>query len=145
MVGFQARKAVLRRGGARNRADRQSWQLTERNCSDLIAAAGTAWAAGKPFNRFATVAFGKTGIDARDCVAATGDWIKLAREWFAANGQPMPWAWVQEWGPIYLAHCHTASGWQCGRAGKSGAAKAGTGWSSFDRCMFPHVPNRQVD
>lgn len=106
MVGFQARKAVLRRGGARNRADRQSWQLTEGNCSDLIAAAGTAWAAGMPFNRFATVAFGKTGIDARDCVAATGDWIKLARDWFAAHGQPMPWAWVQEWGPIYLAHCH---------------------------------------
>ena len=105
-TGDQWRRAALRRGGARNRADRQSWQLSERNCRRLIAAAGIAWAAGTPFNRFATLAFGKSGIEARDCVAATGDFIKLAREWFASHDLPMPWAWVQEWGPVNLGHCH---------------------------------------
>lgn len=105
-TGNGRRKPALRRGGARNRADRQSVQLTESQCRKLIAAAGIAWAAGSPFNRFATLAFGKSGIDARDCVAATGDWIKLARDWFASQGQPMPWAWVQEWGSVNLAHCH---------------------------------------
>lgn len=104
--GNPMRRATLRRGGARNRADRQSWQLTEPNCRKLIAAAGTAWAAGTPFNRFATFAFGKAGIDARDCVDATGDWIKLARDWFASQGYSMAWAWVQEWGRINKAHCH---------------------------------------
>ena len=72
------RRPVLRRGGARNRADRKSWHLTEAKCRCLIEAAGIAWAAGTPFNRFATLAFGKCGIDAPDCVAATGDWIKMA-------------------------------------------------------------------
>ena len=106
MAGKLARRGMLRRGGAHNRADRQSWQLTETNCRNLIEAAGIAWAAGTPFNRFATLAFGKSEIDARDCVAATGDFIKLARDWFASHGLPLPWAWVQEWGPINLAHCH---------------------------------------
>ena len=104
--GLQVRRRALPRGGARNRADRQSWKLAEHHCRNLISAAGTAWAAGTPFNRFATFAFGKSGIDARECVAATGDWIKLARDWFASHGLPMPWAWVQEWGPVNSAHCH---------------------------------------
>lgn len=106
MAGEQVRRRTLRRGGARNRADRQSKRLTEPQCRKLIVAAGIAWAAGTPFNRFATLAFGRSGIDAQDCVAATGDWIKLAREWCASHRLPMPWAWVQEWGPINLAHCH---------------------------------------
>ncbi len=106
MARDQAHRWTLPRGGARNRADRQSLQLSEPQCRKLIAAAGTAWAAGTPFNRFATFAFGKAGIDARDCVAATGDWIKLARDWFASHGLPMPWAWVQEWGPVNFSHCH---------------------------------------
>jgi hypothetical protein len=61
---------------------------------------------GMPFNRFATLAFGKCGIDAKDCVAATGDLTTLAREWFASHDLPMPRAWVQEWGPVNQAHCH---------------------------------------
>lgn len=100
------RRHGLRRGGAHNRANRSTKQLTEQQCRKLIAAAGVAWAAGTPFNRFATIAFGKSGIDARSGVAATGDFIKLARDWFATHGLPMPWAWVQEWGPVNLAHCH---------------------------------------
>lgn len=99
-------RRLLPQGGARNRRDRESWQLTEKNCRDLIAATGVALAIGMPFNRFATLAFGKCGIDAKDCVAATGEWITLAREWFAGHGLPMPWAWVQEWGSVNLAHCH---------------------------------------
>jgi hypothetical protein len=94
-IGDGGCKAALRRGGARNRADRQSVQLTEQHCRKLIAAAGAAWAGGTPFNRFATLAFGKSGIDTRDCVAATGDWIKLARDWFASHSLPMPWAWCR--------------------------------------------------
>jgi hypothetical protein len=74
-AGKQALRRMLPQGGARNRPDRLSEQLTERHCRQLIEAAGTAWAAGTPFNRFVTLAFGKSGIDARDCVVATGDWI----------------------------------------------------------------------
>jgi len=106
MTAEQRPRRRLRWGGVRNRADRQSWQLTEPQCQKLIAAAETAWAAGAPFNRFATLAVGKCGIDPRKCVEATGDWIKLARDWFASHGFKLVWVWVQEWGPINQAHCH---------------------------------------
>lgn len=102
----EGRKRLLPHGGARRRLADRSWHLKERQCQTLIEATGVAWAAELPFNRFVTLAFGRSGIPARDCVAATGAWIKLAREWHRERGFLMPWAWVQEWGPINEAHCH---------------------------------------
>lgn len=102
----EGRKRLLPHGGPRRRLADPSWQLKEWQCEALIEAAGVAWEAGLPFNRFVTLAFGKSGIPARNCVTATGEWIKLAREWLHERGFPMPWAWVQEWGPVTEAHCH---------------------------------------
>lgn len=97
---------MLRRGGARNRRDRETLQLNEAQCRALISASYVCWERGEQFNRFVTIAWGKCGIDPQDAVAATGAWIKLAREWMRERGYRVPWAWVQEWGPRYGAHCH---------------------------------------
>lgn len=97
---------ALKRGGSRLRADRFTLQLTEAQCRMVIGASMTAWAAGLPFNRFITVAWGLGGIDPKASVAATGAFIKLARDWLHDRGHPVRWTWVQEYGPKYGAHCH---------------------------------------
>lgn len=57
-------------------------------------------------NRFITIAWGKGGIDAKASVVATGEFVKRARDWLAAHGYAMPWAWVQERGDKFGQHCH---------------------------------------
>jgi hypothetical protein len=93
-------------GGARNRADRSSYQLNERQCSDLIDAAGQAEALGQPFNRFISLLWERGGIDGRDNAKATGQFIKLASDWARRHGYRLKWAWVQEWGGFNRAHVH---------------------------------------
>jgi len=97
---------LLPRGGAHNRKNRTSLHLTESQCGMLIRASMAAWEAGRPLNRFITGAWEVGGIDKRDSVKATGDFITLAREWLRERGQPMPWVWVQEYGRNNGAHCH---------------------------------------
>lgn len=99
-------RRTLQRGGARNRADRESTQLTERQCRSLITASGVAWAAGTPFNRFVTLAWGKSGLGPMQGRAATSSWVALARAWIGAHSYAPPWAWVQEFGPKFGAHSH---------------------------------------
>lgn len=98
--------AKLKRGGPRNRRDRTSWQLSEQDCRKVIGAGEAAWAVGAPMSRFITLAWGKGGIEASEAVRATGDFIKLAREWMKAQGHPMPWVWVQERGNSFGQHAH---------------------------------------
>lgn len=96
----------LKRGGARNRADRTSWQLTEHDCRKLLWSSEAAIRSGLPYSRFITLAWGLGGIPAEDSVTATGDFIKLARQWHNNHGQLMPWAWVQERGSRFGQHVH---------------------------------------
>lgn len=98
--------AGLKRGGARNRADRTSWQLDERQCRRVIGRSHDAWAAGYPLSRFITLAWGRAGIDASEAVQATGEFIYKAREWMRWHGYPMPWVWVQETGDVFGQHAH---------------------------------------
>lgn len=97
-VDATARPRLLKRGGRRDRG-RERDRLTERECRDLIAAAHKAWGAGRPFNRFVTLAWVNAGIG-QDAVAvrhATAAWLKLARDWLGARGhRPLVWAWAME-------------------------------------------------
>lgn len=97
---------LLPRGGAHNRADRASSQLTERQCRQLIEATWKAKAAGQPFNRFITLLWERGGIDGRDNAKLTGRFIKLASDWARQHGYRLKWAWVQEWGSFNGAHVH---------------------------------------
>ncbi|MEM7781556.1 MAG: hypothetical protein AAF697_14300 [Pseudomonadota bacterium] len=65
-----------------------------------------AWEAGYPMNRFITLAWGKSQVDARDAVEITGKFIACAREWMRSHGYPMPWVWVQEYGDRFGQHAH---------------------------------------
>ena len=97
---------TLKRGGPRRKAGQRSEQLTEADCRKVLGATEAAWAVGRPLNRFITLAWELGGIDPAQSVAATGAFIKLAREWMGERGFPMPWVWVQETGPTLGAHCH---------------------------------------
>lgn len=99
-------KGVLRKGGANNRADRTSWHLTEKQARDLINGCRAAMTLGMGMNRFVTISWQLSGLDPRQSVAATGDWIKCARDWLRDRGYRTAWVWTQESGPKLGAHCH---------------------------------------
>ncbi len=65
-----------------------------------------AWEAGTPMSRFITLAWGLAEIEAGDAVKATGEFIKMARDWMRRHGHPMPWVWVQERGKRFGQHAH---------------------------------------
>lgn len=96
----------LRRGGARNRADRISHTLTEAQCFALIDAAERALEVGRPFNRFVTILWERGGIASGENAGTTGRFVKLASDWARRRGYRLPWAWVQEHGPVNGAHVH---------------------------------------
>lgn len=98
--------AQLKRGGPRNRRDRVSWQLDERQCRRVIGRSYDAWDAGQPLTRFITLAWGLAGIDADKAVWATGQFISKARDWMRSHGYLMPWVWVQETGDTFGQHAH---------------------------------------
>lgn len=96
----------LKRGGANNSADRESWQLKEVQARRLIAASHAASRAGLPLNRFVTIGWGIAGIEGRDATKATGTFIKFARDWITNHSGVMPWVWVQERGEKFGQHAH---------------------------------------
>lgn len=98
--------AGLKRGGAHNRRDRPSWQLTERQCRRMIGRSLDAWDAGQPLNRFVTLSCGKAMIPAGEAVTATGAFVTLARQWMHGHGYAMPWVWTQESGEKLGQHAH---------------------------------------
>lgn len=100
------RRRLLKQGGARLDRARVSHNLKRRQCSDLIQAAYAAWQIGQPLNRFITILWERGGIDPRNNAAATGKFIKLAKDWARRHGYNMCWAWVQEHGEVNGAHVH---------------------------------------
>lgn len=72
----------------------------------LIDATQNALDRGVGFNRFVTISWELAGIDPRDSVAATGEWIRHARDWLYRYEVPLAWVWTQERGPKLGAHCH---------------------------------------
>lgn len=97
---------LLRKGGANNRADRTSWHLTQAQADKLINGCRAAMAVGMGMNRFVTISWESSGLDPKQSVAATGDWIKCARDWLRERGFQAAWLWTQERGPVLGAHCH---------------------------------------
>lgn len=99
------RVPALPRGGARNRSDRISYHLTERQARMVLCAAERSLERGTPFNRFITVAWERGGLSAKSAVKATGEFITSVREWLRGHREHLDWAWVQESTPGN-AHCH---------------------------------------
>lgn len=102
----EPRRPRLKRGGARNRADRVSTQLTRSQCEKAIAACEAAIAVSRPPNRFITISWQLGGICPSNAVHATSKFIALARGWIESQGYKTAWLWVQEHGRRIGAHCH---------------------------------------
>lgn len=93
-------------GGARRHAGEVSLSLNRRQCRALIDAALRAAAQGKPFNRFITILWDRSGLADADATAASRKFIKLASDWFRDHDERCRWAYVHEWGRVNKAHVH---------------------------------------
>jgi len=83
-------------GGARNRADRVSFALTQAQVENTIDAAWFALSAGVPFNRHITVHWQHAGIPDEAAAAATGAFIKLMSQFLQKRGERFAYVWVRE-------------------------------------------------
>lgn len=98
--------APLSWGGARNRADRESWHLSDKQVRDLIAAAAYASASGRPFNRHWTVHYEKARIADSDGAAFVGRLLDTVRRFASRANIEFAAAWVRENGEGKGAHVH---------------------------------------
>lgn len=94
------------RGGARNRADRESHALTARQVANLLAAANHAASIGLPFNRMISIHWQTAGIPLARMAKATGRFVDLLSKCIARHGSRITWLWVHENGGGKGGHCH---------------------------------------
>jgi hypothetical protein len=94
------------RGGARNRADRQSHALTTGQTAHLKAAERHAAAIGLPFTRMLTIHWEAAGVPLEGMAKATGRFVDLMSKVLARHGSKTAWLWVHENGDRKGGHCH---------------------------------------
>jgi hypothetical protein len=94
------------RGGARNRADRESHALTSAQIANLEAAELHARAIGLPFTRMITIHWQAAGVALADMVKATGRFLDLLTKALARNESKTAWLWTLENGDRKGGHCH---------------------------------------
>lgn len=92
------------RGGARNKPDRVTTALSERDAGKLLEAKDRALRIGLPFNRFTTVHWEAAGV--ADDLKATGRLLKLMGDWLRSRGRRAAFVWVRENGLGKGAHVH---------------------------------------
>lgn len=93
-------------GGARNRRDRVSENLTLRQCEALTAAADRAEQMGLAFNRHWTVHYDRAGIDEPDGARFVGRLLKLAGDYARRHNSKVTAIWVRENGDGKGGHVH---------------------------------------
>ena len=94
------------RGGARNRADRESHALTAAQIVNLKAAERHAENIGLPFTRMITIHWEAAGVPLADMAKATGRFTDLMAKAMARHGSGTAWVWVHENGDGKGGHCH---------------------------------------
>lgn len=95
-----------RRGGARNRADRESHCIATPQVANLIEATEHAIAIGLPFTRMITIHWESAGVPLCCIAGATGHFLDLLSKTLARNGSRTAWIWVHEGGEKKGIHCH---------------------------------------
>ena len=94
------------RGGARNRADRESHALSAAHVANLTAAARHAGAIKLPLNRMVTIHWEAAGVPLAGGAKATGRFLDLLTKWLARHKSRTAWLWVHEGGDGKGGHCH---------------------------------------
>lgn len=99
-------RTASRRGGARNRADRESHALTCAQAVNLIAATQHAERIGLPFTRIVTIHWQAAGVPLDVMAKATGRFLDLFSKAIARHESEAAWIWVHENGRNKGGHCH---------------------------------------
>jgi hypothetical protein len=98
------------RGGARNRADRESNALTAAQIANLKAAERHADAIGLPFTRMISIHWQLAGVPLVGMAKATGRFTDLMAKALARHGSGTAWLWTHENAPgnghEKGGHCH---------------------------------------
>lgn len=94
------------RGGARNRADRESHALTVAQIANLKAAERHSRKLGLPFTRMLTIHWEGAGVPLAGMAKATGHLTDLLGKLLKRRGFQAAWLWVHENGDGKGGHCH---------------------------------------
>jgi hypothetical protein len=96
------------RGGARNRADRESHEPTAAQIANLRAAERHAGQIGLPFTRMISIHWQAAGLPLEGMAKATGRFTDLLTKTLARHGSRTAWLWVHENAPGQDkgGHCH---------------------------------------
>lgn len=94
------------RGGARNRADRESGALTAAQIANLKAAERHAARIGLLFTRMISIHWEAAGVPLAGMAKATGHFTDLMARALARHGSRTAWLWVHENGERKGGHCH---------------------------------------
>lgn len=94
------------RGGARNRADRESYALTAAQVANLSAAERHAKQIGLPFTRMISIHWEAAGVPLAGMAKATGRFTDLMAKALARHGSKTAWLWTHENGDGKGGHCH---------------------------------------
>lgn len=94
------------RGGARNRADRESHALTAAQIGNLRAAERHAEKIGLPFTRMISIHWQAAGVPLAGMAKATYRFTDLLTKALARHGSRTAWLWTHENGDGKGGHCH---------------------------------------
>ena len=84
------------RGGARNRADRESHALTAAQIGNLMAAERHAALIGLPFTRMISIHWQAAEVPLEGMAKATGRFVDLMAKTLARHNSGTAWLWVHE-------------------------------------------------
>lgn len=93
-------------GGARNRADRTSDGLTDKQVAGIIAAAAFAMATGRTFQRHWTIHYGKAGIAEHDGARFVSQLLDIVGKQARREGGALTALWVRERASDKGEHVH---------------------------------------
>jgi hypothetical protein len=94
------------RGGARNRADRESHALTVAQIANLKAAVRHAEKIGLPFTRMVSIHWEAAGVPLAGMARGTGRFTDLMAKALARHGSATAWLWTHENCGPKGGHCH---------------------------------------
>lgn len=94
------------RGGARNRADRVSHDLTAAQIANLKAAERHTEKIGLPFTRMISIHWEGAGVPLEGMAKATYRFTDLLTKALARHGSRTAWLWTHESGDGKGGHCH---------------------------------------
>lgn len=116
-------------GGARNRRDRVTTALSQRQAESVLMAMAVADLAGLPLTRHWTVDYEIAGIADRDGAAFVGRLLAIVSRFARERGGGFAAVWVREVGVRNGAHVHIAlhlpRGWRLGYLTRAWIRRAG--------------------